>query len=114
MHYFTKNHALATVRFNANMDSVAHLGIFVAEERPNTPGRVGDVSPMEGTYPENIEVPVVTEGAAEVSIFLVWKGECACTMGGPTGTRDSCANEARCTLPARSCSEFRSYWGTFT
>ena len=75
--FILRNHAPATVRFNANMDSVAHLGLFVAKEHSNTPKRACNVSPMEGTCPENIEVPVVTEGAAEVSIFFGWNRDYA-------------------------------------
>jgi hypothetical protein len=80
MHSFPKNHAPATVRFNANMDSAAHLGIFVAEEQSNTPARIGDVSLMEVTCPEINEMPVITEGAAEVSIFFAWERDCARTV----------------------------------
>ncbi len=38
------------------MDSVAHLGISVAEEHSNTRERVSDVSPMEVTGPEINEI----------------------------------------------------------
>ena len=92
MHSFPKNHAPATVRFSSNMDSVAHLGVIVAEEQLNTPARVGDVSPMEVTCPEINKTPFITEGAAEVSVIFALKGECNRTVVGPMGARDLRAN----------------------
>ena len=91
------------------MDSVAHLGIPVAEEHSNAPERIGDVSLMEVTCPEINEMPVITEGAAEVSIIFALKGDCTRTVGGPAGARDSCANNMQPTVSQRSCCEFRGY-----
>ena len=39
-----------------------------------------------------MKFPVITEGAAEVSIFFAWKGECYRTVEGPMGARDLRAN----------------------
>ena len=63
------------------MDTVTHLGIFVAEEHSNAPERVGDVLPMEESCLENHGLPVFVERAAEVSLFCVLRGSFARTTG---------------------------------
>ena len=40
----------------------------------------------------SMQFPVITEGAAEVSIFFALKGGCTRTVGRPTGARDLRAN----------------------